>query len=330
MRALLIDNPLTRAQTRHVMRMGLMGRKPRFALAFALLMLLGSIVILITPYIEPISGVLNIPLRIITRTVNDMLQLIIVITGIALLVQGASLSGLASRMASGALARERRGRTWEPLVLTGISTWRIVLGKWGAVVRLVWARYRAAILLRPLVGIWLLLALHQFNSWAQISQTQGGAGVQTPPMIFEPLPLLTACIIMLIAPGVFILLSAAIGMLASSITSTEAAAARVGGAIGFGVVLLYIGGLLGIVALSPVILIDESSAAFILLLVGIFLTPGELGIAGLAIITTDQSAPLSGFYFLGAAVWCALALLATAGLLAGAAWASHRGGASVA
>ncbi len=321
-RALLIDNPLARAQERQLRRLG-MGRKPRFVLAFALTIGLGTICMLLIGQSATLSSALGIREGGLLRTLRDLLQFAIIIAGITLLVQGGTISGAASRLATTTLARERQSRTWEPLILTGISAPRIVLGKWFTVVRLVWAQHIAGVLVRPLVGLWLLLARYQVD----VAVNQSGY-LSVRPLTVDPLLTLLTCVLMIIAPLLFVPLTAAIGMFASSLTGTEIGAQRLSGAMGFSVVLLYVGVIIVVIIFSPVIIIDDDTVSAVLLLAGIFLTPGDLGAFGLVVSSSEEFIAAGGSYLIGFGVWCVLAAAATALLLMGAVWASWRGGAS--
>jgi hypothetical protein len=56
------------------------------------------------------------------------------------------------------VARERRGRTWDLLMLTGVSTWRVVFGKWLGTMRFIARDYVWLFVLRVSAFFWFLAA----------------------------------------------------------------------------------------------------------------------------------------------------------------------------
>lgn len=60
--------------------------------------------------------------------------------------------------ASNSVHQERSGRTWELLLLTGVGTWRLLLGKWLGVMRFMWRDYLWMFLLRAGTLLWAVAA----------------------------------------------------------------------------------------------------------------------------------------------------------------------------
>lgn len=58
-------------------------------------------------------------------------------------------------LSANSIARERQGRTWDTLVLTGIDARQIVLGKWWATVQQLWRQYALLAVLRAGVIVWM-------------------------------------------------------------------------------------------------------------------------------------------------------------------------------
>ena len=56
------------------------------------------------------------------------------------------------------VSRERRGRTWDLLMLTGVSTWRVVFGKWLGTMRFIARDYMWLYVLRVSAFFWFLAA----------------------------------------------------------------------------------------------------------------------------------------------------------------------------
>jgi hypothetical protein len=54
------------------------------------------------------------------------------------------------------IQREKEGRTWDNLVLTGVSAWQLVLGKWWATLWALWGDHLMVLLLRLGFACWLV------------------------------------------------------------------------------------------------------------------------------------------------------------------------------
>ncbi len=64
---------------------------------------------------------------------------------------------------SGAIARERLSRTWELLVLTGLDTRHLIMGKWAGTMQMLWREWRKMLIPRLMGVSWLTAAaLTQF------------------------------------------------------------------------------------------------------------------------------------------------------------------------
>ena len=57
-------------------------------------------------------------------------------------------------LASNSISREKRGKTWDSLVLTGVEAHQIVWGKWWATLAALWSDHAAAALLRLGIVAW--------------------------------------------------------------------------------------------------------------------------------------------------------------------------------
>lgn len=65
------------------------------------------------------------------------------------------------------VVRERRGQTWELLMLTGVSTWRVVLGKWLGTLRFMLRDYAWLFVLRMGLFFWWFSA--ERSLWQQVA-----------------------------------------------------------------------------------------------------------------------------------------------------------------
>jgi len=59
-------------------------------------------------------------------------------------------------LAANSISREKRGGTWDVLLLTGVDARQIVRGKWWATVRYVWRSYALLMLLRSAALVWVV------------------------------------------------------------------------------------------------------------------------------------------------------------------------------
>ncbi len=64
-------------------------------------------------------------------------------------------------LASNAISREKRGRTWDTLLLTRVDARQLVVGKWWATVRHMWPSFLAAGALRLGLVVWLAIGMKQ-------------------------------------------------------------------------------------------------------------------------------------------------------------------------
>jgi ABC-type transport system involved in multi-copper enzyme maturation permease subunit len=74
-------------------------------------------------------------------------------------------------LSSDSIARERRSGTWTTLVLTPLSAWQIVTGKWRAGQSYLYRHYGRMMLLRTLAFIWV--GLSGFNRGAEVQDAAG-------------------------------------------------------------------------------------------------------------------------------------------------------------
>jgi hypothetical protein len=85
-------------------------------------------------------------------------------------------------LATGSLARERDGNTWELLVMTGISSKAIIRGKWWAVVRQQLPSYLWLGVLRAVAILWYGFAISSVSSSYSYSYNNSFVPVYPPPL----------------------------------------------------------------------------------------------------------------------------------------------------
>jgi len=120
----------------------------------------------------------------------------------------------AARGASVALTREYQARTWESLILTGVSARHLVISKWWGVLRAIWEVEHRTLFIRVVVFFWLLspLANLEWNEFRTLSASVLGA----------------VLLVALLTPPLMSAFAAAIGILVSSVARRDAISARVG------------------------------------------------------------------------------------------------------
>jgi hypothetical protein len=122
--------------------------------------------------------------------------------------------GGAVRGASVALTREYQARTWESLILTGVSARRLVIGKWWGVLRAIWDVERRMLLIRAVAFLWLLspLANSDLDEFRIISAEVIGMAV----------------LVALLTPILMSGFAAALGMMVSAVVRRETISVRAG------------------------------------------------------------------------------------------------------
>ncbi len=166
---------------------------------------------------------------------------------LALMNVGAYLL-IALKTASAAVdsvARERHSRTWDTLLITGIDSRRVVLGKWLGVLRGLWRDYAWLYILRLGVMFWASFYSSfgrlSWLDWRNVQLTGGFVNLDR---------FLLAGLIVLVYLALEMGLLAAIGLITSILDRSArqgvwiTIALRIGIAIGVSVGLMYIPGLL--------------------------------------------------------------------------------------
>jgi hypothetical protein len=135
---LLNANPVTRAESEHLARRHTAnGTGCRFivsAAGFGVLGIAGLI------FLER-GSVLQVIDKVFTYYVVAMLSIVAVIAHFSALVHISSMAGES-------VLREKRGATWDSLVLTGMDARQVIVGKWWAVVKSCWQRVAIATTIR--------------------------------------------------------------------------------------------------------------------------------------------------------------------------------------
>jgi hypothetical protein len=125
-------------------------------------------------------------------------------------------------LAADTIRREKRSGTWESLLLTGVDARRLVLGKWWAVVRMVWRDYVLLAGLRAGVSVGLGAMVFANQGGALVVLGEGEAGDPVPGV------LLAACFViaLTLVNGLFTTAAGVTGSLLSQGQSQSTVAAQ--------------------------------------------------------------------------------------------------------
>lgn len=225
----------------------------------------------------------------------------------------------ALQLSSSMISREKQARSWELLVLTGVTARQIVLGKWRSTLTLLWRQNRYWLIWRMFSFAWLgfsfqILGLTQGDGSASITAWQFLCGILIGTTF-------------IVSQAIF---ASSIGALASCLSRRPAAAYQVG----FGLHLLVTIGCLGLTALitlaqffiSRGMMISDTLPFYSAMLITM-VTPLEGGtISGITALTTLDATNVTSYViaiFLGNGFF----LLLSWGILRLAEWFVRRQGA---
>lgn len=176
----------------------------------------------------PIGRLLALPPEQISAAMQTAEALVMLMTSFLVLIAHLLIVSFALQTASAAVAREKRARTWESLLLTTIDARQIVLGKWWATVQTTFHLYGWLLLWRGAVGLWLVATTQNAPAMALF-----GAGL------------------LIAYPSFNIGIAAALGILASTVAGKEGAAHRLAVGLHFSIIAGGVLAALGLIALSP-------------------------------------------------------------------------------
>lgn len=169
-------------------------------------------------------------------------------------------------LASDAIAREKRGRTWDSLLLTGLDARQIIIGKWWATLRSVWRDYAFLALLRAGVVVGLGAGLSQIS--LRVNAAVGGPVVNARPDAGEVLLVGVMVVAYTFANAGF---TAAVGLAASALSRRNS-----NGTIAFALSILarlaMVLGTVGIIAVAAEAMVGSGHAQIMRLLNLLWLT----------------------------------------------------------
>lgn len=225
-RSNLLDNPIARREAVTLAR----GRSKwfwRFAYGFTALLLIAPLIYDATPHAY--------------KSLNDIVGILLVVN--VVITPLVVLRTIAT--ASDIVMRERNGHTWDLLRLTGISAWRVVLGKWLGVMRHMLHDFAWVFVLRAGTFFWGLFLI-SFNEMPYLAR----GSVHLADADINALGFLLAIGLTVAVLGLELLFSAAIGVMSALFPWSQRAGVwvgigvRVGVAAAFGFGLLWVTGVI--------------------------------------------------------------------------------------
>lgn len=153
-RALSDHNPIMREEARHQWAVMLKARVSTIWIIAAALLLIPALLAAGIGFIEALMRPLwSLQLNLLPAAINDLLLVLLTTMMISMHVV---LVLVTMSLAANAITRERRGLTWEPLLMTGLDARQIVLGKWWASVSTMWTDFLLLAALRVGLLAWVL------------------------------------------------------------------------------------------------------------------------------------------------------------------------------
>ena len=294
-----IDNPIARAELSHQERSVPRLKWRRFPVIFGLglgVALISNGGLLFAPQIAPL---IRIGPDDLTELLNGWFGTLMVLLGALIMIHHLAFATSALQLGSTTVAREKEGRTWESLLLTGVDARRIVFGKWLATVQTLWQVYRPLLILRFAVALWMGLA----GGLARISPFSAA-----PPLISVILIAAVTSIFPMCYAGFTVM----IGLLASLLAKNETTAHRIGS------LFLYLTFFLSICMILVTFLFSFTNIELGLASVipAIFVTPLDGGMLSLIGIVADNATASLSYLF---------GLLLCMALYAGLTWLGLRG-----
>ncbi len=295
-----VDNPIARAELNHQERTAEQRRWRRWPALFMFALgigLLSNVVVLLAPLLARPIGM---PVDNLREILFGWSGTVTILIGALIMIHHLSFSTAAIQIASSSIAREKRGLTWESLLLTGVDARQIVFGKWWATMRTLWRAYRSLLWLRFAVALWMGLSV----GTSRIS-----------PFASQPalLDVLLIGLVTAIFPLCYAAFAVTMGLLASLLTGQEAAAYRLATLLQFSAIFLSLCMILFTLALP----LADMEPGVVSLVPALFVTPLDGGmLALLGLVANSESGTL--YYLLGLVVCIAFYAGLTWGLLRGA------------
>ncbi|MFN8528349.1 MAG: hypothetical protein U0670_07045 [Anaerolineae bacterium] len=228
-----VNSPIARVEYRSQKRL-VRGRiRLMRAMMFALLGF-SILLTLLRPLMMGNPQWFNAPLSVVIRIWDGMSSIV----NAALLLLNANyyfwIVSLAAQAGTQSIVREKQSRTWEMLLLTGVDTRHLIMGKWAATLRTIYEAQRPLFIPHLLIVIWGIIVSVLIPGGFSSGFTSGVSG---GPALFAVLPLVVF-LSAVIYPAFGVAASAALGVFGSLFGSTESTARLVTVALQIAVITL--------------------------------------------------------------------------------------------
>lgn len=278
----LSDNPITRAELTHQQSLAPSHKWQRWSVIFGLGLGVAAISSLILALFVPqLAGLVRVSPRELESLLRGWFGTLTVLLGGLIMIHHLSFAAAGLQLAAASIAREKQGRTWESLVLTGVDARRIVYGKWWATMQTLWQMYRPLLALRFVAALWVGMI---------------GARAQLAVPLAAP-PLLNIVLIALMAavfPLCYVAFTGTLGLLASLVVTSETTANRVASLAYFGTIAAS----LSMVMITFALPFGDIEPMIASLIPALFVTPVDGGMLAIIGIHTGGGAA-SSYYLLG-------------------------------
>ncbi len=286
---MLTDNPIARAELTHQQRAVVDHKWRRWTVIFGVALGAALISTAGLIFLPQLADLVNTPQDDLREILSGWLGTLILLMGALLMIQHLSFAAAAIQIASTSIAREKQGRTWEDLLLTGVDARRIVYGKWWATTRTLWQGYRPLLLLRFAIALWIGAS----SGVARLSTLYNYA----PPLLNHVIIGAAAAIF----PLCYAAFAATVGLVASLLVRNETTAYRLASLLHFSTIVIS----LSLVLVSLTLPFTTYEPGVAALIPALFVTPLDGGMLALiGIVAGDLTA--STFYMLGLLLCIAL------------------------
>lgn len=208
------ENPVALAELRHQRRSATAHYKwQRFPGLFGVGLLVALLSFLALRAAPQLAALLQLPVRELDTLLRGWFDTTTILIGALITIHHLSFATAALQLAASSIAREKQGRTWESLLLTGVNARQIVYGKWGATMRILWEAYRSLLLLRFSVALWMIVV--------STVSTRSPA-LSTPSLVHA----LLIGIVTAVFPLCYAAFTVTLGLLASLLVTRETSAHR--------------------------------------------------------------------------------------------------------
>jgi len=144
-------NPVFEAEFLHQTRTQVYSRLSVLRISLIVAALFSLVLFFMVVFQDLIAVLLMMPVLRLRDFLEQIVMNTTVVVSILLFLTHVIVIAHALQMASSSVAREKVGRTWESLLLTGIDARRIVRGKWWATVMALWSVHRPLVIWRVIV-----------------------------------------------------------------------------------------------------------------------------------------------------------------------------------